>query len=95
MGNQEIKRGVVFSPGDFLNSSSTTVLNALQQKHPAPSPPSPSSLLIFDHLPSLEDVELTGSHILLSARRIQGGAGPGGCDALLQYGAHDGNKLAN
>ena len=41
-----------------------------------------------------EDVELTGRHILLSARRIQGGAGPGGCDAchwrdaLLRYGAH-------
>jgi len=72
---------VTFSPGDIFNSSSTTVLNTLQQKHPAPSPPSPSSLLRFDHLPLLEDVEFTGSYTLLSAQRIQGGAGPGGCDA--------------
>ena len=81
------------SPGDVVNFTSTTELDILQQKHPAPIPPSPSLLLRSDHLLLLEDVELTGSHILLSARRIQGGAGPGGCnachwfDVLLRYDA--------
>ena len=47
-----------------------------------------------DQLPLFEDVEITGCHILHSAHRIQGSAGPGGCDAchwrdaLLHYGAH-------
>ena len=57
-------------------------------------PPTTSSLLKCDPLPQLEDVEITGSHILYSAHKVQGGAGPGGCDschwhdALLRYGAH-------
>ena len=29
-----------------------------------------------------EDVEITGSHIICIAHLIQGGAGPGGCDAI-------------
>ena len=51
-------------------------------------------LIHQEQLPLFEDVEITGTHILYSARRIQGGAGPGGCDAchwrdvLLHYGAH-------
>ena len=61
-----------------MENSAATVLDVLHQKHPAPSPPTPSSLLRCDNLPLLEDVELTGSHILYSARTIQGGAGPGG-----------------
>ena len=52
------------------------------------------SLLKCDPLPQLENVEITGTHILCSACRIQGGAGPDGCDSchwcdvLLRYGAH-------
>ena len=44
-------------------------------------------------LPYLEDVEVTGSHVQSMAHQLQGGAGPGGCDAshwrdiLLRYGA--------
>jgi len=88
-------RGVVLSPLDLINGSdATTVMDVLRQKHPAPCPPTPSSLLKCDPLPQLEDVEITGSHILYSAHKVQGGAGPGGCDschwhdALLRYGAH-------
>ena len=41
-----------------------------------------------------KDAEITGTHILHYAHRIQGGTRPGGCDAchwrdaLLHYGAH-------
>ena len=90
----ERTRGVVLSPSDLLDdSSTTTVMDILRQKHPPPSSDF-VSLLKCDPLPQLEDVEITGSHILCSARRIQGGAGPGGCDSchwrdvLLRYGAH-------
>ena len=43
-------------------------------------------------MPYFEDSEITGSHILSIAHQLQGGAGPGGCDAshwrdvLLRYG---------
>ena len=46
----------------------------------------------MNDLPFLEDSEITGSHILSVAHQLQGGAGPGGCDAshwrdvLLHYG---------
>ena len=46
----------------------------------------------MDKLPFLEDSEITGSYILTIAHQLQGGAGPGGCDAshwrdvLLRYG---------
>ena len=90
----ERTRGVVLLPSDLLDdSSTTTVMDILRQKHPPPSSDF-VSLLKCDPLPQLEDVEITGSHILCSARRIQGGAGPGGCDSchwhdvLLRYGAH-------
>ena len=90
----ERTRGVVLSPSDLLDdSSTTTVMDILCQKHPPPSSDF-VSLLKCDPLPQLEDVQITGSHILCSARRIQGGAGLGGCischwrDVLLRYGAH-------
>ena len=90
----ERTRGIVLSPSDLLDdSSTTTVIDILRQKHPAAFSDF-VSLLKCDHLAQLEDVEITGSHILCSARRIQGGAGPGGCDSchwcdvLLHYGAH-------
>ena len=50
----------------------------------------------MDNLPFLEDSEITGSHILSVAHQLQGGAGPGGCDAshwrdvLLRYGSSSG-----
>ena len=91
----ERSRGVVLSPGDSAEGlDGLTVLDVLRQKHPSPHPPVSDCLLQRDQLPLFEDVEITGTHILHSARRIQGGAGPGGCDAchwrdaLLRYGAH-------
>ena len=89
----ERTKGIVLAPSDMVNGS-TTVMDALRQKHPPPCPPNSSSLLRYDSLPQVEDVEITGGHILHAARRIQGGAGAGGCDtchwhdALLRYGGH-------
>ena len=66
----------------------------MHKKHPDPQIPPKSALLVSEQLPMLEDVEITGAHILKVARTIQGGVGPGGSDAsiwqeaLLQYGAH-------
>ena len=90
----ERARGIVLSPCDRASgcTDGSTVLDVLRQKHP--DPPVPATFLHCDVLPQLEEVEITGCHVLLSARRIQGGAGPGGCDAshwqdvLLRYGAH-------
>ena len=56
-------------------------MDVLRRKHPSAHPPKGSSLLPCDTLPLFEDVEITGSHILFAGHRIQGGAGPGGCDA--------------
>ena len=88
----------VLSPSTVINVDATegplTVMDVLRQKHPEPSTPVPAALLPCDTLPQFEDVEVTGSHVLVVAHRIQGGAGPGGCDVghwkdvLLRYGAH-------
>lgn len=73
----------------------TTVMDVLYQKHPVSCPPGSVSLFISDLLPKFEDVEINGRHILYTARSIQGGAGPGGCDTchlqdvLSRYGAHN------
>ena len=82
-------------PTDVVeNTSGTTVLDVLHQKHPSAQPPKASSLVPCDVLPLFEVVEITGSHLLFVAHRIQGGAGPGGCDAghwrdvLLRFGAY-------
>ena len=72
--------------------SRMSVLDALRLKHPDPVTPSKSALIPCSELPIFQDVEITGSHIVRVARSIQGGAGPGGCDAthwqdsLLRYG---------
>ena len=71
-----------------------SVLNVLSQKHPDPVIPPQSALVVCPELPKIEEVECTGSHVLRVAHMIQGGAGPGGCDAshwqdtLMRYGAH-------
>ena len=67
----ERTRGIVLSPSDMLDGS-TTVMDALRQKHPAPCPPDSTTLLKSDSLPQLTDVEITGCHILYAAWRIQG-----------------------
>ena len=67
----ERTRGIVLSPSDMLDGS-TTVMDALRQKHPGPCPPDSTTLLKSDSLPQLADVEITGGHILCAARRIQG-----------------------
>ena len=35
----------------------------------------------MDNLPCMEEVEIAGSHIQSVVGQLQGGAGPGGCDA--------------
>jgi len=56
-------------------------MDVLCQKHPTTLSPAPSALLPRDSLSEFEDVEVTASHMLLVTHWIQGGAGPGGCDA--------------
>ena len=91
----ERSKGSVLHPSDIINDS-ITVMDALRAKHPNPSAPCTSALLNCENLPQFEDVEVTGHHILHIARRIQGSAGPSGCDAnywhsvLLRYGSHSG-----
>ena len=71
-----------------------TVSEVLASKHPEPRPPHSLSLLTADELPHFEDIEITGALIHKVVFGIQGGAGPGGCDAshwhdvLLRYGSH-------
>lgn len=96
----ERSKGSVLNPNDKVivsvegNNESVSVVEALRSKHPHSHPPHSSTLLISDNLPHFEDVEVTGTHIGLIARRIQGSAGPGGCDschwqyALLRFGSH-------
>ena len=77
------------------NSSRCSVFHVLCQKHPDPTIPSKSALLTCRELPKFEDIEVTGNHVLHVAHMIQGGGGPGGCDAnhwqdsLMCYGAHN------
>ena len=86
--------GGVLKPSDSttIGGTSMTVLEALNLKHPDPCTPPDWVLPSMDKLPFLEDSEITGSHILTIAHQLQGGAGPGGCDAshwrdvLLRYG---------
>jgi hypothetical protein len=94
----ERDRGSVLDPNDFIESGSTskTVLQVLQEKHPAPQEPNEVIALGIgsESIPLLVDVDITASHVERASRRIHGGAGPGGCDSsqwqdfLLRYGAH-------
>ena len=69
----ECTRGELLIPTDVVdNTSGTTVLDVLCQKHPSARPPKASSLVPCDVLPPFEDVEITGSHLLFVAHRIQG-----------------------
>ena len=82
----ERARGNVLLPTDSVaelheDNISVTVMDILHQKHPAAQTPKASALVMCDTLPLLEDVEITDSHILLVVHCVQGGAGPGHCDA--------------
>ena len=76
-----------------FGSISGTVLDALHMKYPESRSPPSSILPNMDGLPFFEEVKVTSSHIQSVADQLQGGAGPGGCDAshwqdiLLRYGA--------
>ena len=93
-------KGHVLSPDNIITvdvdgvAQSMSVVNALKLKHPTSHPPHSSTLLNPPQLPLLEDVEVTGAHIGLTAHRIQGSTGLGGCDSthwqdiLLRFGPH-------
>ena len=91
----ERSSGGILKPFDSatIGGTSMTVLEALGLKHPDPCAPPDWILPAMDNLPLFEDSEITGSHILSIAHQLQGGAGPGGCDAshwrdiLLRYGS--------
>ena len=75
--------GGVLKPSDTatIGGTSMTVLEVLGLKHPDPCTPPDWILPSMNNLPYFEDFEITGSHILSIAHQLQGGAGPGGCDA--------------
>ena len=54
---------------------------SLRTKHPSSPSPCVSTLLSPDNLPYIEEVKVTGMHIYNVAHAVQGGDGPGGCDA--------------
>ena len=98
--SEESRKGVFF-PSDLNEKKDgkgvivlSSVWDILCNKHPEPVIPDKSSLLECETLPIFEEVEINGGHVLKVSRMIQGGAGPGGCDAshwqdsLLRYGAH-------
>ena len=87
----------VLDPHEILDVAGRpmTVLEVLQTKHPACTFPDLSQMVKFPtELPLLADIEITGSHIERAVRRLRGGAGPSGTDALkwqdflLHYGSH-------
>ena len=94
-------RGSVLQPSDLIetrdvrgNMSKLSIWKILHQKHPDTRLPSRSALLSCYDLPSFEELEISSCHIMHVSCLMQGGAGPGGCDAvhwqdsLLRYGAH-------
>jgi hypothetical protein len=72
------------------------VFEILQEKHPNSSEIDISSLETPPPggLPLMVEIDISSSHVELAARRLQGGAGPGGTDSmqwkdfLLRHGAH-------
>ena len=81
------------SDSTTVNHTVMSVVDALQLKHPEPQIPPESVLPCCDGLPYLEDSEITAAHVRTVACRLQGGAGPGGCDSrhwkdvLLRFGS--------
>ena len=72
--------------GGVLHASDTTqvnhtVMDALKLKHPGLQIPPESVLPCCDNLPYFEDSEITAAHVRMVACRLQGGAGPVGCDS--------------
>ena len=64
-----------------INHTVMSVVDALQLKHPEPRIPPESALPCCDDLPYLENSEITAAHVQTVTCRLQGGAGPGGCDS--------------
>jgi len=82
-------RWVTERTGGGLLNPTTFVVDALKSKHPEPQIPLYSALPQCESFPFMEDVEVTVAQVQFIAGRLQGGAGPGGCqsahgrDALL------------
>jgi hypothetical protein len=91
-------RGGVLHPDSLIGSGNTTktILQVLQDKHPAQQEPHETVLheMNIQNIPLMVEVDITSSHVETAARKIHGGAGPGGCDSsqwqdfLLRFGAH-------
>ena len=80
------------SDSTTIVGTSMTVLEALALKHHDPYTPPDWIFPSKDNLLLFEDSEITGSHILSIAHRLQEDYGPGGCDVshwrdiILRYG---------
>ena len=81
-------------PFQLVNGGPKSVLDVLRVKHSEPSHNDVQAFLDCDDLPPLTEVDVTGSLVEQMARRIHGGAGPGGSTAiqwqhfLLRCGSH-------
>ena len=85
--------GLRASDTTHVNHTVMSVIDALKLKHPESQIPPESALPCCDSLPYFEDSEITVAHVQTVACRLQGGAGPGGCDSkhwkdvLLRFGS--------
>ncbi len=84
--------GGTLSHSDVDTSSGKKVLDVLKSKHPDPAVVNSEAFLQCQQLPQLVSVDITGAHIGVVARKIQGSGGPGGTvaslwqDILLKFG---------
>ena len=94
---ERTNKGGVLDISCLVDDGPKTVFDVLKEKHPEPSIPPEDAYLKCVDLPPLADVDITSSHIEIAAKKIQGGAGPGGSTTslwqalLLHFGVHSAN----
>ena len=71
---------------DIDSKSGLPVLDVLKSKHPEAVIPQPETLEDYDTVPSFTPLDITACTIESVARRMSGGAGPGGVDSMALQG---------
>ena len=84
----------VIQPGERCTKMGDRVMEVLRTKHPEARTPTAASLDCYTgRPPELTPVDITDDTVTAVARRLSGGAGPGGTDSvslqhwLLRFGA--------
>ena len=79
--------GGVLQPGERCTKTGDQVVEVLREKHPEARAPTLSSIYSYPNQPpELVPVEITDNTVTAVARRLSGGAGPGGKDSVsLQH----------